>query len=168
MKPAAVFAALLALAIAGCGDSPGTDRPAGTASKGGSGDSCCDVDGEPLMLPGPEAKRLGVPITFENDLGLRFVLVPGGTFWMGSPTTESGRESDEHRHEAKIFDPYYMQASEVTVAQWAKGPIAVPKGQGPADGPVTGIEHDEALAFAKWLSEHDPDRKSTRLNSSHG
>ncbi len=32
-----------------------------------------------------EAKKHGVPVAFENDLGMRFVLIPAGTFLMGSP-----------------------------------------------------------------------------------
>ncbi len=41
-----------------------------------------------------EAKKHGVPVAFENDLGMRFVLIPAGTFLMGSPEDEEGREDD--------------------------------------------------------------------------
>ena len=37
-----------------------------------------------------EARKYGVPVAFENCIGMRFVLVPAGTFTMGSPETEEG------------------------------------------------------------------------------
>jgi formylglycine-generating enzyme required for sulfatase activity len=61
-----------------------------------------------------EAKKHGVPVAFENDLGMRFVLVPAGTFLMGSPEDEVGRHSSETLHKVTITRPYYMQAMEVT------------------------------------------------------
>ena len=42
-----------------------------------------------------EAEKHGVPVAFENDIGMRFVLIPAGTFTMGSPLTEEGRQEDE-------------------------------------------------------------------------
>ena len=37
-----------------------------------------------------EAKKHGVPVAFENDLGMRFVLIPAGTFLIGSPELAEG------------------------------------------------------------------------------
>jgi len=56
--------------------------------------------------------------TFTNSLGMRFVLIPAGSFMMGSPANESGRDSDEIQHQVKLTKSYYMQTTEVTQGQW--------------------------------------------------
>ncbi len=56
--------------------------------------------------------------SFGNDLGMNFVRIPGGTFTMGSPTSEPGREDDETRHQVTISSAFYMQTTEVTQRQW--------------------------------------------------
>lgn len=50
---------------------------------------------------------------------LRLVRIPAGTFQMGSPNTERGRESDEGPvHTVTITHDFYMGETEVTQAQW--------------------------------------------------
>ncbi len=56
--------------------------------------------------------------TFKNSLGQEFKLIPAGTFTMGSPGDEPGRESDEIQHQVTLTQPFYMQTTEVTQAQW--------------------------------------------------
>ena len=53
--------------------------------------------------------------TFRNGIGMEFVMIPAGTFFMGSPETEPRRNRDETRHEVRITRPFYMQTTEVTV-----------------------------------------------------
>jgi len=63
----------------------------------------------------------GVPAlenSFRNSLGMEFVLIPPGTFMMGSPSSESYRDGDETRHPVTITRPFYLQTTEVTVGQW--------------------------------------------------
>jgi formylglycine-generating enzyme required for sulfatase activity len=58
--------------------------------------------------------------TYTNSLGQTFVLLPAGTFTMGSPSDEPGRDSDEGpQHQVTLTQPFYMQITEVTQAQWA-------------------------------------------------
>ena len=52
------------------------------------------------------------------DLGMTFALIPAGTFTMGSPSDELGRDSDETQHEVTLTQPFYMQTTEVTQVQW--------------------------------------------------
>ncbi|MCY3018741.1 MAG: SUMF1/EgtB/PvdO family nonheme iron enzyme [Planctomycetota bacterium] len=73
------------------------------------------------------AKRVRLPATETLDLGggakLEFVLVPAGTFTMGSPEDEPGREEDGRegpQHEVTITKPFYMGKYEVTVAQFRR------------------------------------------------
>ncbi|MEW6267645.1 MAG: formylglycine-generating enzyme family protein [Thermodesulfobacteriota bacterium] len=56
--------------------------------------------------------------SFTNPLGQKFVPIPNGTFTMGSPSSESGRDSDEAQHQVTISRPFYMQTTEVTQGQW--------------------------------------------------
>jgi len=68
-----------------------------------------------VLKPLPAAKE---GKTFTNSIGMKFVLIPAGTFTMGSPTDEQGREDDERQHRVTLSKPFYMQATEVTVGQW--------------------------------------------------
>jgi formylglycine-generating enzyme required for sulfatase activity len=61
--------------------------------------------------------------TFKNSLGQEFKLIPAGTFTMGSPADEPGRndwfmENMETQHSVTLTKPFYMQTTEVTQAQW--------------------------------------------------
>ena len=50
--------------------------------------------------------------------GMEFVLIPAGTFMMGSPPDELGRWGDELLHKVTISKPFFMQTTPVTQAQW--------------------------------------------------
>ena len=74
------------------------------------------------------AKKLGLPVAFENSVGMRFVLIPPGTFMMGSrdsaaevarrcamPNAQPGWFYDEHpRHKVTLTSAFYMGVHEVT------------------------------------------------------
>jgi formylglycine-generating enzyme required for sulfatase activity len=58
-------------------------------------------------------------ITYTNSLGMTFILLPAGTFTMGSPSDEPGRDGYEGpQHQVTLTQPFYMQQTEVTQAQW--------------------------------------------------
>ncbi len=56
--------------------------------------------------------------TVSNSLGMTFNRIPAGTFMMGSPSTEPGRDSDEVQHQVTLTNDFYMQTTEVTQKQW--------------------------------------------------
>jgi formylglycine-generating enzyme required for sulfatase activity len=56
--------------------------------------------------------------SWTNSMGQTFVLIPSGTFNMGSPEDEPGRDSDETLHQVTLTKSYYLQTTEVTQAQW--------------------------------------------------
>src|SRR5689334_4644396 len=73
------------------------------------------------------AKRAGVTPTLTLDLGdgvkWEGVLVPAGTFVMGSPKGEAKAEDEagqEKQHKVTISKPYYMGKYEVTQKQFEK------------------------------------------------
>lgn len=59
-----------------------------------------------------------VAAEFTNELGIKFVLIPAGTFIMGSPLNELGRNGDEGPHKVTLTRPFYTQTTEVTQQQW--------------------------------------------------
>lgn len=58
--------------------------------------------------------------TFTNSIGMKFVYIQPGTFMMGSPSDEKGRETDETQHQVTLTKGYYMGVKEVTVEQWRR------------------------------------------------
>ena len=58
------------------------------------------------------------PREFTNSLGMVFAFIPYGTFMMGSPPKESGRDDDEDQHRVTLTKGFYMQTTEVTQGQW--------------------------------------------------
>ncbi|SDT98151.1 formylglycine-generating enzyme family protein [Desulfobacula phenolica] len=58
--------------------------------------------------------------TYTNKLGMRFVLISKGSFLMGSPVFEPGRQWNEKRHKVLISKDFYMGETEVTQGQWEK------------------------------------------------
>jgi len=55
----------------------------------------------------------------EDETLIEFVLLPGGTFDMGSPDTEPNRAFDEGPVHAVTLDPFLIAKTEVTQAQYA-------------------------------------------------
>jgi formylglycine-generating enzyme required for sulfatase activity len=86
---------------------------------------------------------------------LELVLIPAGSFLMGSPETEWGSRTDEQQHRVTIREPYYMTATEVSQRLWQ----AV-MGHNPSylydcpDCPVENITWFDAVAFCNALSGH--------------
>ena len=95
--------------------------------------------------------------TWTNDFGMTFVLIQPGTFDMGSPEGETGRDSDEVQHGVTLTQSFYLQTTEVTQGQWK----AV-MGGNPAhftscgdDCPVESVSWDDAQEFIEKLNLHE-------------
>src|SRR5947208_3424691 len=72
-------------------------------------------DAEPTKVP-PVVEPLPPPLPQRvvNSIGMKLVLIPAGTFRMGSPRDEKGRGADEEAHEAEISRPFYLGICETT------------------------------------------------------
>ena len=68
----------------------------------------------------PAAARPSTSGKNRNSLGMEFVYIQPGSFMMGSPSGESGRDSDEKQHRVTLTRGYYMQTTEVTQGQWER------------------------------------------------
>ena len=62
-------------------------------------------------------EKLGDKFTIPS-LNLEMIWVEPGTFTMGSPTTETGRSTDETQHEVTLTTGFYLGKHEVTQAQY--------------------------------------------------
>lgn len=70
------------------------------------------------------AQAAGLPVEFVNALGMKLVLVPPGTFRMGSPEDEPGRNGggyvESPAHQVTLTKAYYLGKHEVTVGQFRR------------------------------------------------
>lgn len=92
--------------------------------------------------------------SFTNKLGMRFVRIPAGSFMMGSPTSEMGRQWNETRHRVIISRSFYMGETEVTQGQWNRlvspNPSAFKLGN---NYPVDSVSWNDAIAFIDFLNK---------------
>jgi formylglycine-generating enzyme required for sulfatase activity len=70
--------------------------------------------------PTPSTSPVGEPVialpTITNSIGMKFVLIPAGSFTMGSPNAEAGRSSSEGpQSKITIKKPFYLATHLVTV-----------------------------------------------------
>ena len=89
-----------------------------------------------------------------NDLGMNFIRIHPGTFQMGSPASEPGRQKDEVLRTVTIDRPFYLQESEVTLQQWqaVMGKRWIDPRRGDPDAPVTRVSYYDCLKFIKKLN----------------
>lgn len=110
---------------------------------------------EPLSVWGHEE-------TLAEGITLRMILVPAGSFEMGSPKTEADRADDEgpqHQVELKSFflgQTPVTQAQWQEVASWPKKALDLnpnPSEFNGANRPVEQVSWEEAMEFCRRLSE---------------
>lgn len=103
----------------------------------------------------PQAGQPGEQ-TYRSSIGMEFVLIPAGSFMMGSPESEKGRDSGglEKQHTVILTKPVYMQTTEVTVAQWESimGKKLIGWRRGAKDHPITRVSWKDCQKFIKKLN----------------
>ena len=100
---------------------PGRGEPARQPSTQKPPETIGVLDRSPLpSLEGTTWKKDGkeATLTLPNGSDMEFVLIPSGSFKMGSPPGETGRNQDEQQHEVKITNPFWLGKYEVTQRQW--------------------------------------------------
>ena len=104
----------------------------------------------PALTPEPAPGAAGAGEAWADPTtGMEFVWIPNGCFQMGSPASESGRESDEQQHQVCV-EGYWLAKYEVTNAQYKK---FRPNHSADDKLPVTDVSWTDAMHFAQWLSE---------------
>lgn len=111
-----------------------------------------------------------------NSIGMTFVLIPPGTFWMGSPNDEDGRFNDEGPvRPVRLTQAFYLSAYPVTQEQYCRvigsNPSCFTPGGDAEDlvrgldtttFPVDSVSWDEANAFCLALGERSTEREAQR------
>jgi formylglycine-generating enzyme required for sulfatase activity len=93
-------------------------------------------------------------------------LIPAGSFWMGSPPHELGRNEDEPLREAEVAQPFLIQRVPLTQALWREVYQKTQKTRGfdmargsfnfrGLDRPADSLSWFDAVMFANLLSELD-------------
>jgi len=108
-------------------------------------------------LPAPQAR-------VTNSIGVQFVLVPRGSFLMGSPDDE-GHANERPQHRVWITEDFYVGVTEVTQAQYEKVMGRNPSyfsadgpgsrrvaGRDTARHPVERVNYDDACRFCRKLA----------------
>jgi formylglycine-generating enzyme required for sulfatase activity len=119
---------------------------------------------DPYVL-NPEAERaLRPPASFRECAKdcPEMIVIPAGSFRMGSPATEKGRDDDEDpQHEVVIPTPFAVSRFVVTFADWdacvsvggcPQEGRAGDRGWGRGIRPVIYVSWDDAQAYVAWLS----------------
>ena len=112
---------------------------------------------EPPEPPGPvEGER------FRDCSGCpELIVVPSGSYEMGSPSSEEGRHDNEGPvHRVTISKPFAVGVYEVTFADWdacvsgggCNGPRPDDGGWGRGNRPVIDVSWDDAKEYVGWLS----------------
>lgn len=86
--------------------------------------------------------------------GIEMIRIEAGTFPMGTPETEAGREEQERLHEVTLTKPFYLGATEVTQAQWEAVMGTRPSHFGDCGGdcPVERVNFHDVQAFITRLN----------------
>jgi formylglycine-generating enzyme required for sulfatase activity len=106
--------------------------------------------------------------TLVNSVGIKLVLLPAGSFLMGSHQTEvARRENEGPQHEVSLPNPFYMAAHAVTQAQYLRVMNSSPsrfnlEHGGGADHPVENVTWNQAVEFCRRLSELAQEKEASR------
>jgi sulfatase modifying factor 1 len=105
---------------------------------------------EEIIPPSREEPSIWV----EPMSGIELVFLPAGSFLMGSPAEEAGREGQEVLHLVEITRPFYLGRFEVTQKQWQTVMGTQPSHFSACgeDCPVEGVSYSEIQDFLAKLS----------------
>jgi formylglycine-generating enzyme required for sulfatase activity len=115
------------------------------------GDACVGCGAEACVWQCAEEGPVSCVPSSTAPVG--FVRIEAGTFTMGSPSGELGRLSEETQHSVTLTRDFYLQATEVTQAQWQSLMGNNPSNFGGCPTcPVERVNWWEAVAYVNALS----------------
>jgi len=96
-------------------------------------------------------KNITIPLSDKVDLDM--VWINPGTFTMGSPSDELGRDNDEVQHKVTLTQGYWLGKYEITQAQYKAVMKVNPSQFIGADLPVETVSWNDAIEFCEKLTE---------------
>ncbi len=102
--------------------------------------------------------------TYAMDVPAGFAWVHAGSFNMGSPADELGRDSDEVAHSVTLSNDFFMSTTEVTEMMWD----SITGGSSTSLMPKSGVSWDEAVAFCNAMSVRDGYTPAYTINGTDG
>jgi formylglycine-generating enzyme required for sulfatase activity len=113
-------------------------------------------------------RTIGLQLRTSKSTGLVMIAIEPGTFTMGSPDAEEGRQGDEKPHKVTLTRPFLLGVHEVTQSEYETVMKTNPSHYQPLAGgkarvpdrdtsryPVESVNWFEAIAFCNRLSELD-------------
>jgi len=94
-------------------------------------------------------------VELKPGVSMDMVMIPPGTFWMGSPSSEPGRYSDEGpRHQVRLTRAFWFGLTPLTQRQWEAITGNNPSRFVGPDHPVECVSWFECVQYCRLLSEH--------------
>jgi len=142
MKFKPFLAILVSMMLAGCGEETSVSpMPTEEPSK------------EVSVTPTPTIEPITIP-----GLNLEMMPIPAGTFVMGSPNDEEGRDDVEGpQTTVTITKPFWQGKTEVTQSQWRAVMGNTPSSFKGDDLPVEQVSWNDAVVFCEKLNEMNRD-----------
>jgi formylglycine-generating enzyme required for sulfatase activity len=126
------------------------------------GDRLARVEQElPRANPARPLTEVRTPRWEVNGQGQTFVVLPApGTFEIGSPREEKGRDDNEGHLLVQIDYPFAMGQRLVTVAEFKKSRLDFDQGSGKTispgpDTPINWVSWYDAARYCNWLSDQE-------------
>ena len=119
-----------------------------------------DVVASPAPAPAPAGRALKPLDPFRDCAECpEMIVIPAGSFMMGSPATEPERDKDEGPQRRVTIEPFAIGKTEVTFAQWdacvtaggCNGYTPSDEGWGRGSRPVVNVSWKDAQVYIDWL-----------------
>ena len=119
----------------------------------------------PHELQRNAATNSDVSVEVQNSIGMKFVLIPSGTFMMGDDKSQAFTNvklASQPVHRVSISKPFYIGIFEVTQAEYSTVIGGNPSAFKGNDRPVEQVSWQMANEFCAGLSEMDLEKKAGR------
>jgi sulfatase modifying factor 1 len=90
-----------------------------------------------------------------NSIGMKFAWIPAGTFLMGSPEDEKGREEIENQHRVTLTGGFYLSVHAVPQPSWQEIMGSNPSHSQDNHLPVEQVSWDDCQEFLRKLSDRE-------------
>ena len=94
----------------------------------------------------------GLTFDLNNGIKLEMVKIKAGTFTMGSPENELGRNDNEKQHYESLIQDYWLGKFEVTQAQYEAVMGNNPSRHKSSNHPVENVNKEDAMKFCDKLN----------------